>query len=395
MAPSLEDDFGVWRVRVLSSEDEAQGRGVHALSRTLEVSMDAARALLATAPFDLPLNLERPDAIELALDLRESGLETDARSMHHASSTRCATHRNLANTGQCKSCHAWICVVCKAQANGSELCQECFQKHGFWTLIRHGRIALLLVLLVAVASWGWSTRDRLESRKDWSRTLRVGVVVLEMDPIDPQVVGMFESRLNDLESLFSDEFQRLTGERLSPFEFRVVGSVRIDSRPPPMPEPDAGIVDNLKTTRALDRFLEEPADELKLNPRHFDSVIWVVASDPGESAERRFVEGLAEFGGDRGLVRVELDPSMDVLAAAAVGHELLHTLGATDKYGAQGPVTGDGFYESSREPLYPQERAEIMAREIPTGPGVARLPDFIAELGVGRRTAIEIGWINP
>src|SRR2546430_2690855 len=44
-----------------------------------------------------------------------------------------------------------------------------------------------------------------------------------------------------------------------------------------------------------------------------------------------------------------------------IAHELMHTLGASDKYdlGSGAPLYPIGFAEPQREPLYPQGRAEI------------------------------------
>ena len=50
-----------------------------------------------------------------------------------------------------------------------------------------------------------------------------------------------------------------------------------------------------------------------------------------------------------------------------IAHELLHTLGATDKYDLRTnqPAHPDGFAEPDREPLYPQSFAELMGGRIP------------------------------
>ncbi|HEY5720464.1 MAG TPA: hypothetical protein VIW02_08785, partial [Gammaproteobacteria bacterium] len=56
-----------------------------------------------------------------------------------------------------------------------------------------------------------------------------------------------------------------------------------------------------------------------------------------------------------------------------VAHELLHTLGASDKYdpASNQPRYPDGYAEPEREPLYPQPRAEVMGGRIPFGPATA------------------------
>jgi hypothetical protein len=74
-------------------------------------------------------------------------------------------------------------------------------------------------------------------------------------------------------------------------------------------------------------------------------------------------------------------------------HELLHTLGARDKYGADGlPVHPEGFADFVAAQRYPQQKAEIMAGRIPLSEGEARIPTGLAETVIGFKTASEIGW---
>src|SRR6202050_4843903 len=46
-----------------------------------------------------------------------------------------------------------------------------------------------------------------------------------------------------------------------------------------------------------------------------------------------------------------------------IAHELLHTVGASDKYdlGSDAPLYPIGFADRDRQPLFPQAEAEIMA----------------------------------
>ncbi|HET9695158.1 MAG TPA: hypothetical protein VFP48_12315 [Steroidobacteraceae bacterium] len=77
-----------------------------------------------------------------------------------------------------------------------------------------------------------------------------------------------------------------------------------------------------------------------------------------------------------------------------LAHELLHTLGATDKYapGTGQPLVPDGLGDPRREPLYPQQRAEIMAGRIALGPDQAAVPESLGHAVLGPVTAREIGW---
>ena len=83
------------------------------------------------------------------------------------------------------------------------------------------------------------------------------------------------------------------------------------------------------------------------------------------------------------------------LSLQAVGHELLHTVGATDRYDAGGHARDpDGLADPGLVPPYPQVHAEWMVGEVPLGPGRGRLPESIDELRVGPVTAREIGWVE-
>jgi hypothetical protein len=79
-----------------------------------------------------------------------------------------------------------------------------------------------------------------------------------------------------------------------------------------------------------------------------------------------------------------------------LAHELLHTLGATDKYDrATGlPRVPDGLGDPAQDPPYPQRTAEIMAGRIAVPPGAAEIPRGLRETVVGPATAREIGWLR-
>jgi hypothetical protein len=77
-------------------------------------------------------------------------------------------------------------------------------------------------------------------------------------------------------------------------------------------------------------------------------------------------------------------------------HELLHTLGATDKYDLRTglPLVPGGLGEPDREPTFPQDYAEIMAGRIAVAPRAAVIPDSLDDVLVGADTAREIGWVR-
>ena len=64
-----------------------------------------------------------------------------------------------------------------------------------------------------------------------------------------------------------------------------------------------------------------------------------------------------------GVVHAFADAAMTRTNNVVIAHEILHTLGATDKYDPQSlaPLFPIGYAEPERKPLYPQSFAEIMA----------------------------------
>ena len=124
--------------------------------------------------------------------------------------------------------------------------------------------------------------------------------------------------------------------------------------------------------------------------RGFDARLYLVVKPPSDQA---LVEGMSEHGGRVGIARAELDHDTVDLALFVAAHELFHTLGAEDHYGADGRVRlPDGLAEPELVPLFPQRRAELMARNRPVSATAEERPSTLDELGVGPATAREVGW---
>lgn len=101
-------------------------------------------------------------------------------------------------------------------------------------------------------------------------------------------------------------------------------------------------------------------------------------------------------GGLIGIINAFADKAYTGSNQVVVTHELMHTLGAADKYGANNmPAHPQGYAEPYRQPLYPQRAAEIMGGRIPLAPQQARMPESLAEVVIGPHTAAEINWPQP
>jgi len=79
-----------------------------------------------------------------------------------------------------------------------------------------------------------------------------------------------------------------------------------------------------------------------------------------------------------------------------IAHELLHTVGASDKYDPQSsqPIFPIGYAQPDNVPTLPQEFAEVMAGRVPLSQTEARQARDLGEVMVGEYTAAEIRWID-
>lgn len=102
----------------------------------------------------------------------------------------------------------------------------------------------------------------------------------------------------------------------------------------------------------------------------------------------------------KGLIAVAnlfADPAARGANHVVLAHELLHTLGASDKYdpSSNAPQFPIGFAAPSVVPLFPQTKAELMAGRIAVSERQARIPSSLREVLIGDATAMEIGWLRP
>jgi hypothetical protein len=80
-----------------------------------------------------------------------------------------------------------------------------------------------------------------------------------------------------------------------------------------------------------------------------------------------------------------------------IAHELLHTVGATDKYdlGSGEPLYPIGYGDPDQQPRYPQAQAEIMAVRRVLSDRESQMPWSLKSEVVGPATALEIHWTHP
>ena len=260
------------------------------------------------------------------------------------------------------------------------------------TRARRIRIGVLVCVLFGVLCYAWLDVRSRARRNEWEATLDVAIVLLRRGSVDDDAVAALRARLPALEERLTAQMQRHRPSGPRPFSFSVRGPIDVVSGAP-MPD-GFELWDLVKHAHRLWRFTRAIDSAAKVE-RGYASRIYLTIKPPN-GTDSLSVEGTSELNGRIGMVEVELDASMVDFALFVVTHELLHTLGASDKYdGAGRAKVPEGLADPRRVPLYPQDGAEVMARNRPLGGGREKPPTKLAELTVGEATAREIGWLPP
>jgi len=249
------------------------------------------------------------------------------------------------------------------------------------------RIAILLYVLLFVALGqllaSWRSRD-------WNDSLSVGIWLVNGDGsartgsyLDSLETGAFAA----IERFFAEEGQAYGLELGKPFRIRIAGP--LDEAPPAPPDQGG--------------WLGVAAWSLKMRwfvtSLHFrydgptpDITLFAIYQEGGQGGTLDRSTALRK--GMIVVANLYASGEMHGSNQVVVAHEILHTLGATDKYDLSTglPLHPLGFADPARAPVYPQAAAELMAGRIALGPTEAVTPASLAEVTIGPATAFEIGW---
>ena len=252
-------------------------------------------------------------------------------------------------------------------------------------MFRKLRIAVLLVILATVALGAWRSGARAT---EWKHTLYATVYPIAADDSPHTRAGVARLSADDFAPItdwLQDEVRRHGRDVLRPLAISVAPP--LESQPPPFPADGGPVAVGLWSLQL--RFWAWRHDAAP-GPRP-DVRLFVLYHDPARTPELDHSLGLEK--GLIGVVKVFASRDERQRNAVVIAHELLHTLGATDKYKALSllPVFPDGYAEPARMPRHPQALAEIMAGRIPLSDHQATIPDSLRETRIGPQTAAETG----
>jgi len=250
---------------------------------------------------------------------------------------------------------------------------------------RRVRIAILLVVLFVVIGNNWSDRHRTT---DWSFPLWVGVFPVNGDgaPTTGQYIANLEDeQFGNIDAFFAAEARHYGVTLEEPV--KVVLYPEVTELPPRQP-PSAGVAGTIWWSLKLRYYTWRQAGDTPADIR-----VFVLYHDANRTSAVPHSLGLQ--AGLLGVVYAYADENLDQPNNVVIAHEVLHALGATDKYdpATNQPVYPQGYGEPDAEPLFPQALAEIMGGRIAVSDAESEMPDGLGSVIVGPETAREIRWI--
>jgi hypothetical protein len=251
------------------------------------------------------------------------------------------------------------------------------------------RIIVLLLILATVTQEAWLARSRATS---WQNTLTVGIYPIAGDATTKTqaYVGALQPHsFKDIEEFFDEEAKRHGLNLWRPLSISLAPPVA--AMPPPPPH-QASMFESIAWSLHM-RWWAWRHDRIA-GPK--PSVrLFVLFHDPETKSRLAHSVGLER--GLVGVIHAFASPSMAGSNNTIIVHELLHTLGASDKYDATTnlPRFPDGYADPQRQPRYPQDFAEIMGGRIPVNAAQAEIPHSLTQTLIGQETAQEIKWLRP
>jgi hypothetical protein len=249
------------------------------------------------------------------------------------------------------------------------------------------RISFLLLVLIIVAGTAWLDR---KGSTTWREPLWVGVYPINGDgsrAAQQYVSTLTPQTFSDIETFFQREAPRYGIALLQPVHIELYPESH--ESPPALP-PNPSVLSAVVWSLKMRLFARHAADVPGRAPPRVR--LFVLFHDPALLPSLPDSHGLEK--GLIGIIHAFAARSMAGSNNVVIAHELLHTLGATDKYapGTGAPVFPDGFGDPAQQPRYPQSRAELMAGRRAVSETEAETPVSLAEVVIGPATAREIRW---
>lgn len=257
------------------------------------------------------------------------------------------------------------------------------------TMFKSIRIVILLLILGSVASTVILQRN---VARDWQGTLDIRII--------PVLADQSANTMRFTDSLILRDFEPIKKylniqARQYDVDLQHSLNIKIENTitdiPPIVPAKNASRLDIILWSLKLKWW----AWRHQLDDHHIAQIrLYILYQSPDDKQSLPHSTGLQN--GLLGLVNARAFKQHKPIHNIIITHELLHILGASDKYDLRSgqPHKPDAYAEPGLTPLLPQRFAEIMARAIALSPNKYELAQHLRQTKISVKTAQEIGWID-
>ena len=250
------------------------------------------------------------------------------------------------------------------------------------------RIAFLLFILFLIGGNAYLTQLRIT---DWDQSLATVIYPLNAD--DSSFTANYIASLDldafkPIEQFLQTEGQRFNLELIDPVNIDLAPEIKTLPPPPPFGENIFAIM----WWSLQIRYWAWKHDTYSGPLTNIQ--VFVLYHDPETHIRLNHSFGLKK--GHIVMVNAFATRHQAAQNNVIIVHEMLHTLGATDKYNllTLQPLYPEGYAEPDKIPLLPQENAEIMGGAIPLSPSESSTPESLFSTVIGPITAKEIKWLQ-
>jgi hypothetical protein len=233
--------------------------------------------------------------------------------------------------------------------------------------------------------------DRVQTQR-WTTPLWVGIYPLNADgsnTAQSYIAGLSPDDFASIETFFAREAHKFGVTEDQPVHIELYPQ---GAELPPQLEQRAGLFGVMWWSLKMRWFAMHATNVPGRIPSRIR--LFVLYHDPSSLKTVPDSHGL-----QKGLVGVVHAFALKSMAGSnniVIAHELMHTVGATDKYDMNNgaPLYPIGFAEPDKQPRFPQTQAEIMAGQRALSATEFDMPSNLRDIVVGPATADEIRWTH-
>ncbi len=251
---------------------------------------------------------------------------------------------------------------------------------------RRLRILLLLGVLAGALGLTWLEQTMVRA---WRAPLDVVVTPINGDgsaEASEIIRSLQASNFDDINAFLERETARYGAKQSPVMQVALLPELK---EKPPVPPRDGSVLKTVFWSLQLRWWVYRQSGEWM--PQLGTVKLYVLYHAPQDGVALEHSLGLQK--GLIGVVHAFADVRQARQNNIVIAHELLHTLGATDKYEPGGrPVYPQGYADPELPPHLPRREAEIMAGRLVNAAGRLVMPASLEQCVVGAMTAHEINF---